>query len=89
MPVVVVPAAYRGPTAGHAEIEVDAVSVIGCLRAVDRAHPGFLELILDRSGSVHRFVRLFVNEKPLDRGQIDAPVGASDRIEVLAAIAGG
>jgi hypothetical protein len=89
MPVVVVPAAYQGPTAGLAEIQVEAATVVECLREVERKHPGFLELILDRDGGVHRFVKLFVNEQPLSGKSLDRTLAPKDRLEILAAIAGG
>jgi hypothetical protein len=38
---------------------------------------------------VHRFVRLFVRGDAIDPARIDDPVGESDEIRILAAIAGG
>jgi molybdopterin converting factor small subunit len=89
MPVVLIPTAYRAPTGGAAEVQVDADTVGGCLRAVEAKHPGFLELVLDPDGRQHPFVKLFVNEVQLEAGALDSPVSADDRLEVLAAIAGG
>jgi len=63
--------------------------VVACLREVERKHPGFLELILDRDGKVHRFVKLFVNEQPLLARPLETPLAPGDRLEVLAAISGG
>ncbi len=60
-----------------------------CIEAVEVEHPGFRELILDGQGNVRRFVRLFVNGEALDRDAIDAPLKDADRVEVLAAAAGG
>jgi sulfur carrier protein ThiS len=89
MPQVLVPEAYRGPTQGVATIDVDASTVKECLTAADTQHPGFLALILDDAGRQHRFVKLFVNEEQLDADALDTPLAADDRLEVLAAIAGG
>jgi len=86
MPTVHVPPPYRGPTGGQAEIAVEGATVRQCLEAVEARHPGFAEQVLDGAGQVHRFVRLFVNGEP---AELDAPVKDSDRVEVLAAIAGG
>jgi len=88
MPVVVVPTAYRGPTRGEGEVPVDGTSVLACLRAVEDRYPGFLAQVLDEGGEVHRFVKLFVNGEPV-QGDLEAPVDGEDRVEVLAAIAGG
>ncbi len=89
MPVVIVPEAYRGPTRGLSRIEVDADNVRGALERVERDHPGFFELVVDKAGRQHRFVKLFVNEKQLGNDSLETPLRADDRLEVLAAIAGG
>jgi len=89
MPFVVVPEPYRGPTRGLGEIRVEASDVLGALLAVEAAHPGFRELVLDPDGALHRFVKLFVNDQQIDRGALDLPLGEEDRLGVLAAIAGG
>ena len=89
MPVVVIPTAYRGPTKGNAEIVVSANDVLGCLRAVEEKHPGFLAQVIDAEGVVHRFVKLFVNQEHIDPQALETTLEASDRLEILAAIAGG
>ncbi len=89
MPKVEVPPRYRGPTGGLSLIEVDADTVRTCIEAVEVEHPGFRELILDREGNVRPFVRLFVNGEALDRDAVDSSVADADRVQVLAAAAGG
>lgn len=89
MPIVLVPTAYRGPTRGKAEVEVEGATVRACLEAAEAQFPGFLEQVVDASGNVHRFVKLFVNEVVIDNAEVDRAVEADDRVEVLAAIAGG
>ncbi len=89
MPLVLIPTAYRGPTRGEAEVEVTATSVRTALEAVEVIHPGFLAQVFDGAGAVHRFVKLFVNEEQIDSTALDTALGAGDRLEVLAAIAGG
>jgi molybdopterin synthase sulfur carrier subunit len=89
VPKVEVPPRYRGPTGGAGLIEVDADSVRSCIEAVEAEHPGFRELILDGDGNVRRFVRLFVNGEALDRDAVDTPVAETDRVQFLAAAAGG
>ncbi|MBW2420025.1 MAG: MoaD/ThiS family protein [Deltaproteobacteria bacterium] len=89
MPKVEVPPRYRGPTGGVSLVEVDADTVRSCIEAVEARHPGFRELILDGDGKLRRFVRLFVNGEALDRDALDAPVADVDRVQVLAAAAGG
>ena len=89
MPVVIVPEAYRGPTRGVSRIEVDAGTVREALEAVEKDHAGFLTMVLDGSGKPHPFVKLFVNEAQLPADALDTGLGKDDRLEILAAIAGG
>jgi len=86
VPTVHVPPPYRGPTGGEAEIPVEGATVRECIDAVEGVHPGFAAQVLGEDGKAHRFVRLFVNGEP---AELDQAVGASDSVEVLAAIAGG
>jgi molybdopterin synthase sulfur carrier subunit len=88
MPIVMVPPPYRGPTAGEGEIRVDAATVRECIDAVEARFPGFRDQIL-AGGAVHRFVSFFVNGDEIAREQLDARLAPDDRLEILAAIAGG
>ena len=89
MPVVIVPEAYRGPTKGLAQIRVEAATVGEALLAVEAEHTGFRELVFDANGAVLKFVKLFVNESQIDSAKLDMALAEADRLEVLAAIAGG
>jgi molybdopterin converting factor small subunit len=89
MPRVVVPPPYRGPTGGEAEIDVEGETVGACLRSAAARFPGFSEQIFDAAGRVHRFVNLFVNGEEIERQDLSRPVRDGDRVEILAAIAGG
>ena len=89
MPQVVIPPPYRGPTLGQERIEVAGATVGACLDAVCDRFAGLRELIFDGSGRVHKFVKLFVNGDETPRTALDKPVGRSDEVEILSAIAGG
>jgi molybdopterin converting factor small subunit len=89
VPQVEVPSRYRVPTRGEGLIEVEGHTVRECIRAVEARYPGFEELIFDSKGHIHRFVKLFVNEEEIPRNAPDVPVEAADRIQILAAAAGG
>lgn len=89
MPVVTVPPPYQGPTQGKAEVPVEGATVGECLEAVDRLYPGFGPQIFENAGSVHSFVKLFVNGEPIEITALDTPVGPADEVGVIAAIAGG
>ena len=89
MPEVHIPPRYRGPTNGERLVEVDGGTVRECIDAVDVRYPGFGELVFDADGKIRLFATLFVNGDELDRGAGDTKVAGNDRIEILAAVAGG
>ena len=89
MPTVTIPPPYQGPTQGVARVEVDGATVEACIRSVGDLYPGFIEMVIDGSGAVHRFVKLFVNGDEIDRTALDTPVAEDDEVEILAAVAGG
>jgi len=89
MPEVHIPPRYRGPTNGERLVVVDGGTVRECIEAVDARHPGFGELVFDADGKVRRFATVFVNGEELDRAAGDMEIANSDRIEILAAVAGG
>ena len=89
MPIVLIPTAYRGPTKGVAEVDVAAGTVRACLEAVEVQYPGFAELVFDERAGLHGFVKLFINGVQLEADALDGVVAETDRLEVLAAIAGG
>ncbi len=89
MPIVIIPPPYRGPTQGQAEVEVDAATVRESLEAVEARHPGFGPQIFRAPGKVHRFVKVFLNDELVDPAKLDLETDDGDRVEVVAAIAGG
>ena len=89
MPVVKIPAPYRGPTGGADRIEVEGATVKECIQAVADQFPGFGSQVWDSRCTVHRFVKLYINGEEIDRQAIETSVAASDEVEVLAAVAGG
>ena len=90
MPQVLIPAPYRGPTKGLAEVEVPSGNVLACIEAVEAAHPGILPLVIDAQGEVQRFVKLFLNKEQIDGPEaLGLEVTEADELEILAAVAGG
>lgn len=89
VPRVQIPAPYRGPTQGVGEVDVAGATVRECIDAVAARYPGFGDQVYDAAGSLHRFVQLFLNGDELGPDALEAPVGPDDRVEILAAIAGG
>jgi hypothetical protein len=91
MPIVTIPTAFRGTTQGAAQVEVPPGNIKACLESVGAQSPGFLELCLDADGKAQRWLKFFVNEVQLDESAdaLAVEIGKDDRLEVLAAVAGG
>ncbi len=89
MPEVHIPPRYRGPTQGVSQIDVDGRTVRECVEAVEARYPGFLELVFDQDGKVRLHASVFLNGDDLGREAAEATVGSDDRVEILAAVAGG
>ena len=60
-----------------------------CIEAVESRFPGFLELVFEADGSLRRYVRVSLNGEVLAGDCGDATVAEDDRIEIVAAAAGG
>ena len=89
MPTVSVPPAYQGPTRGEGEIQVQGDTVRACLEAIEDKYPGFLAQIFDGRGDLHGFVKLFLNEEPVEQAQLGLTVSPDDEVAIVAAIGGG
>jgi len=84
------PTTFRGTTQGEAELEVPSGTVLECLQSVGERCPGFLELCVDANGVAQRWNKFFLNEVQIESDDVlTARVGEDDRLEVLAAVAGG
>ncbi len=92
MAVVLIPVIFRGPTHGEPRVVVETGTIGACFDAVEELHPGLRELVIDpKTRSIHRFVKVTLNGEVLETGPavLETPVGESDEIEIIAAIAGG
>lgn len=90
MPTIRIPSALRTWTAGAADVEVTAATVRDALVDLERQHPGVTARLLDPSGAVKPFIRIFVG--PDDIGALaglDTRIAANDEISIVPAIAGG
>ena len=89
MPKVRIPAPYRGPTQGTAELSVEGATVLACLEAVERRFATFLPQVLDEDGNVQRFVKLFRNGQHLRGEVLTERLAVDDDLEIVAAVAVG
>jgi sulfur-carrier protein len=85
-----VPTTLRTLTAGASEVAVDGATVAEALDALESAHPGFKERLLDDEGGLRRFVNVFVADDDVRFLQgLDTPVPDGETVSIIPAVAGG
>jgi molybdopterin converting factor small subunit len=90
MPTVRVPTQLRSLTGGEGQVTVDGSTVAEVLKALEAAHPGFQERLYDDAGKLRRFVNVFVADDDIRFQQgLDTPVGESQTVSIVPAVAGG
>lgn len=85
-----VPTTLRTLTAGAAEVEVEGATVADAIDALDAAHPGFRERLLDDDGNLRRFVNVFVADDDVRFLEgLDTKVPDGETVSIIPAVAGG
>jgi molybdopterin synthase sulfur carrier subunit len=76
--------------AGQSEVPVEGATVAEVLKALDAAHPGFQDRLFDESGTLRRFVNVFVDEEDIRfLSGLDTEVRDRQVISIVPAVAGG
>lgn len=90
MPSIRVPSALRTFTGGNADVETTATTVRDAIADLDNRHPGIAARILDGSGAVKPFIRIYVGADDIgELSGLDTTLGARDEVSIIPAIAGG
>lgn len=85
-----VPPVFRTMTGGESQVAVDGATVGEVLTNLDSAHPGFKDKLLDGSGSLVRYVNVFVDDDDVRFLQgLDTPVPDGGTLSIMQAVAGG
>ncbi len=85
-----VPTQLRSLTGGVGEVEVDGETVGGIIKALDEAHPGMAERLLDEDGALRRFVNVFVADEDVRFLEgLDTPIRPGQVVSIVPAVAGG
>ncbi|AOY95876.1 molybdopterin synthase sulfur carrier subunit [Cupriavidus sp. USMAA2-4] len=74
-------------TGGQPVVEAAGTSVAALLDDLERRYPGMRFRIVDEQGGLRPYMRVFVNRSQAMR--LDAPLGESDEVHILQALAGG
>jgi len=90
MVTIRVPTVLRPLTGGASSVSVEGSTVGEVLRALSEAHPGLGQRIFDESGSVRRFVNVFVGEDDIRFAKgLDTRIAEGQTVSILPAVAGG
>ena len=90
MPVFRIPGPLRSLSGGEAVVAVEGGDVRSAIDQLDARFPGFKGRLLDETGEPRQFVNLFLNDEDVRMGSgLDSPVGESDEIAIVPAVAGG
>ena len=90
MAIVRIPTPLRKLTGGAEEVQAPGKSVGELVNELEKQYPGIKERICDESGSVRRFVNIFVKDEDIRFLQnLETPLGDKDEVSIVPAIAGG
>ncbi|MGH9169998.1 MAG: MoaD/ThiS family protein [Acidimicrobiales bacterium] len=85
-----VPSQLRQLTGGAGEVTVACGTVRQLIAALETAHPGFGQRLLDENGALRRFVNVFVADEDVRfLDGLDTAVSAGQTVSVVPAVAGG
>jgi molybdopterin converting factor small subunit len=85
-----IPTQLRNLSDNTAEVPVEGSTVAEALKALESAYPGFGERLFDESGTLRRFVNVFLADEDIRFLQgVDTPVADGQTISIVPAVAGG
>ena len=90
MSTVKIPPVLRSSTRGEKEVAADGSDVGEVLRALARQHPDTERQLFGEDGQLNRYVNVYLNDEDVRvLHGLDTPVGDSDTLVILPAMAGG
>lgn len=87
--IVRIPTPLRSLTKGEEQVSAEGNTVRAVIDALERAHPGLRDRLLDDKG-IRRFVNVYLGDEDVRFLQgLDTPLKAGDELSIIPAIAGG
>jgi molybdopterin converting factor small subunit len=84
------PTVLRPHAGGERTVAVDGATVGEVLTALVAQYPGMTGQVIDDSGSLHKFVNVYLNDDDVRYlAGVATQVGATDELSILPAVAGG
>lgn len=85
-----VPTQLRTLTGGSGELSLEGTTLGEVLKALDAAHPGMADRLFDESGSLRRFVNVFVDDEDVRfLDGLETAVASGQTVSIVPAVAGG
>ncbi|CAF0699175.1 ubiquitin-like small modifier protein 1 [Candidatus Methylacidithermus pantelleriae] len=85
-----IPTVLRPLTGNRSVVTAQGRTVGEVLKDLERQFPGVAERLLDSNGNLRRFVSIFVNGEDIRfLKEKDTPIGPSDELSIIPAVAGG
>lgn len=85
-----IPAPLRRYTNGEAVVKIDGKNVKEIIENLEKKYPGIKERLLDETGSLRRFINIFVDKEDIRfKKMLDTEVSETSDISIVPAIAGG
>ena len=85
-----IPTTLRPLAGGNSQVQVEGSTLADVIEALEAAHPGLKDRLLDESGALRKFVNIFVADD--DVRYLDGlatPVPAGETVSIIPAVAGG
>jgi len=85
-----IPTPMRNLTGGESTVSVEGSTVAEAIKALDAAHPGVAERVLDDTGALRRFVNVYVGDEDVRfLDGLATPLNDGASISIIPAVAGG
>jgi len=85
-----IPTTLRPMAGGNSTVQVEGATLADVIEALESAHPGLKDRLLDESGAMRTFVNIFVADddvRYLDGLATAVPAG--ETVSIIPAVAGG
>ena len=85
-----IPPVLRGSVGGEKEVDASGASVGEVLRDLASTHPATESQLFSADGALNRYVNVYLNDEDVRvLDGLDTPVGETDTLVILPAMAGG
>ena len=85
-----IPTTMRPLSGGAKQVEVAPGSLAEVIEALEAAHPGFKDRLVDDDGALRKFVNVFVDDDDVRYLEgLDTKVGDGITVSIIPAVAGG